>query len=116
MQITACIKIEIETMKAHLKLSIMGILSLIFLISCQDKKTVTNPKPKSSPIGTYTECKDPRPEVCTKEFRPVCSKVDTGVRCVTTPCPSTENKTYSNACTACAEPKVYGFWKNACLE
>ncbi len=103
-------------MKPYLKLSIIGILSLIFLIACQDKKPVTNPKPKPSPVGAYTECKDPRPEACTREFRPVCGKVDTGVRCVTTPCPSTENKTYSNACTACADPKVYGFWKNACSE
>ena len=103
-------------MKPYLKLSIIGMLSLSFLIACQDEKPATDPKPKPSPISVYTKCKDPRSEVCTREFRPVCGKVDTGIRCVTTPCPSTENKTYSNACTACADPKVYGFWKNACPE
>jgi hypothetical protein len=40
------------------------------------------------------------------DYRPVCATRDTGVRCITTPCPSTEQKTFSNACTACSDPKV----------
>ncbi len=94
---------------------LLGALAITLLTtSCQDNKSKTsNPKPS---MGAYTECKDPRPQACTREFRPVCSNVDTGVRCVTTPCPSTTKKTSSNACTACADPKVYGYWANACPE
>ncbi|MCK5918483.1 MAG: hypothetical protein KAG34_08660 [Cocleimonas sp.] len=103
-------------MKLYLKISIVGTFILIFLTACQSEKTATNPKTKPLPLGTYTECKEPRPEACTAEFRPVCGKADTDVRCVTAPCPSTENKTYSNACTACTDLKVDGFWKNACPE
>ncbi len=94
---------------------ISGIFIMLLLVSCQDKELTNNPKTKPiSPTGSYHQCNDPRPEICTKEFRPVCAKVDTGVRCITTPCPSSENKTYSNACSACSDSKVHGYWKNAC--
>ncbi len=61
-----------------------------------------------------TRCGDPRPEMCTREYRPVCALRDTGVRCVTTPCPSTEWKTYGNACDACADADVIGHLPGAC--
>ena len=60
------------------------------------------------------ECREPRPEMCTQEYRPVCATRDNGVRCVTTPCDSTENVTYSNGCMACADPSVYYFRAGAC--
>lgn len=59
-------------------------------------------------------CSEPRKKACTREHRPVCGQVDTGVRCVTAPCPSTESKTYSNACTACADEKVVSYVSGAC--
>lgn len=54
-------------------------------------------------------CTTPRPEICYELYQPVCAVRDTGVRCVTTPCPSTEKVTFSNDCKACADPKVFGF-------
>lgn len=59
-------------------------------------------------------CSDPRPEICTKEYRPVCATRDNGVRCVTTPCDSTEQKTYGNSCTACSDQRVYGYDSGRC--
>jgi hypothetical protein len=59
-------------------------------------------------------CTDPRPQVCTMEYAPVCATRDTGVRCITAPCPSSEQKTFSTACTACSDPKVSGWVKGAC--
>lgn len=38
------------------------------------------------------------PITCTQEYDPVCGVVDTGIRCVTTPCPSSAEKTFSNKC------------------
>lgn len=65
----------------------------------------------------FTQC-DPenRPAACTKEYRPVCAEVDNGVRCVTTPCDSTDQKEYATGCVACSDPKVQGYWPVACAE
>ena len=101
------------TVKLNLLFSMIGITLLI--TSCQDNTRTPPQKPDAiTPVSNFKKCTDPRPQICTREFRPVCSQVDTGVRCVTTPCPSTEKKTSSNACTACADPKVHGYWLNAC--
>jgi hypothetical protein len=51
---------------------------------------------------------------CTKELKPVCGEVDTGIRCIRAPCPSSVQKTFSNPCLACTEAKVTGYWPMAC--
>ena len=51
-------------------------------------------------------CTDPRPEICTMDYTPVC-----GLQTVS----GTEQwKTYSNACSACSDPSVSGYIENAC--
>ena len=64
--------------------------------------------------NALTRCEEPRSPACTKDYRPVCASFDTGVRCVTTPCPATTEKTYANACMACADEKVVGYVDGAC--
>jgi len=59
-------------------------------------------------------CEDPRPQMCTREYMPVCALRDTGVRCVTTPCPSTEQAEYANGCEACSDPKVIEWRTGSC--
>jgi hypothetical protein len=66
----------------------------------------------SSPA--YTACMDPRPEFCTKEYIPVCAEKDNGIRCIKAPCPSSDQVTFGNGCTACSDPKVYGYRPGAC--
>lgn len=39
-----------------------------------------------------------RPTACPMNYAPVCGRRDTGIRCVTTPCDSSEDKTYGNMC------------------
>ena len=68
----------------------------------------------ASQKNAITPCPEQRPHMCTMDYRPVCATRDTGVRCVTTPCPSTEQKTYSNACSACADTKVIGHIPGEC--
>ena len=70
-------------------------------------------RPREIPTD-YVACKSPRPEVCTREYRPVCAQRDTGIRCVTAPCPSSEWVTLGNACSACSELKVLGYRAGAC--
>lgn len=72
------------------------------------------PIPAESSAPTLATCPEERPQACTFDYRPVCATVDTGVRCVTTPCPSTEQKTYGNACSACADEKVIGHVPGEC--
>jgi len=53
-----------------------------------------------------TECKEPRPEVCTMDYTPVCGlQRDNGVE---------QWKTYSNACSACSDSTVIAYVKDAC--
>ena len=59
-------------------------------------------------------CHDPRPRVCTMIYDPVCATRDTGVRCITTPCPSSELKTMSSGCSACSDAKVLSYVKGEC--
>lgn len=59
-------------------------------------------------------CTAPRPQACTMDYRPVCATRDTGIRCVTAPCPSSEQKTYSNGCGACSDPKVSQYVPGDC--
>ena len=88
----------------------------IFIFACQTsiKNLPSSAVVNTKPVIVYSECKEPRSVMCTREYRPVCAKRDTGIRCVTTPCPSTDTVTKSNACTACADPKVYGYTMGAC--
>ena len=51
-------------------------------------------------------CTEPRPEVCTMDYTPVC-----GLRNIAG---KEEWKTYSNACSACSDPAVTGYRKDAC--
>ncbi|UCH23199.1 MAG: alkaline phosphatase D family protein [Deltaproteobacteria bacterium] len=48
-------------------------------------------------------CPDPRPEICTQEYRPVCTNLQDGGL-----------KTYSNGCSACTDPSVTGYREGAC--
>lgn len=68
----------------------------------------------AKPPPAMSVCTEPRPEMCTRQYQPVCAQKDTGVRCVTTPCPSTEWKTYGNGCDACSDAKVIGHVPGAC--
>jgi hypothetical protein len=63
-----------------------------------------------------TECPNPRPEMCTREYAPVCGAVLTGVQCVTSPCSSTVHQTFGNKCDACANPQTVGYMDGACGE
>ena len=65
-------------------------------------------------VPGYVACPKQRQAMCTKEYRPVCGKRDTGIRCITTPCPSEGWRQYRNKCKACADEKVYGYVPQAC--
>lgn len=63
----------------------------------------------------FIECSNPRPEMCTAIYDPVCAAIDTGVRCIRAPCPmATRWDTYGSGCSACGDGNVTGYKQGAC--
>lgn len=56
-------------------------------------------------------CPRNRPEICTKEYRPVCASKT--VQCIRAPCPPIK-QTYPNSCEACADPNVISWTYGSC--
>jgi len=54
---------------------------------------------------TATVCEEPRPQVCTMDYRPVCGNLADG-----------SVKTYSNGCGACGDAKVTSWVEGECPE
>lgn len=60
---------------------------------------------RSTPIGAelHQTCPEPRGQVCTQEYAPVCAFLDKGQR-----------TQYSNGCSACSNPLVKGYIAGPC--
>ena len=50
-----------------------------------------------------TQCLDPRPQICTLDYRPVCAILADGRR-----------EEFSNGCSACSNPEVSGWVADIC--
>jgi hypothetical protein len=94
-------------MKRHSILSLLShsappfgaLLAMVILFGCSGGSA-----PQDAPDDpTLTRCVDPRPQVCTHEYRPVCGESEDG-----------SAKTYGNACTACSDPAVVGHRPGEC--
>jgi hypothetical protein len=48
-------------------------------------------------------CEEPRPELCTREYKPVCATLK-----------DNSTRTDSTACTSCSDPDVVGYKMGAC--
>jgi len=48
-------------------------------------------------------CEEPRPQICTREYNPVCATMKDGT-----------TRTDSTGCTSCSDPKVVGYKMGAC--
>ncbi len=48
-------------------------------------------------------CEEPRPQICTREYDPVCATLKDG-----------STKTSSTGCTSCSDPDVVGYTRGAC--
>ena len=92
-----------------MKLRVLHFLTMFVLSSCAGSEV----DPIKVEPGVY-RCPDPKVSSCADIYRPVCATRDNGVRCVTTPCDSTETATYPNDCAACADDQVYTFVEGEC--
>ncbi len=79
-------------------------IALLILAGCST--SASQPAPAFSLASDpLTPCTDPRPELCTMQYAPVCaSMVDEGFR------------TYASACNACADQAVAGYQSGPCSE
>lgn len=107
---------NLQDLEEHLKMNLFRLRGLTLLMpalallaSCASKAPAQMP-------ANATQCHDPRPQICTMDYTPVCATRDTATRCVTPPCASTETATYSNGCGACADAAVFYFVPDACDE
>lgn len=91
------------------------LFTLITLLSACAPTQKPHPNSAEEKVS-FKKCPEQRANMCTREYLPVCATRDTGVRCATTPCPSSEQKTYGNGCEACADKKVLGYIANACTQ
>ncbi|MCP4256780.1 MAG: alkaline phosphatase family protein [Planctomycetes bacterium] len=70
----------------------------------EHKASLAELQPDSSASGkTLTYCKEPRPQICTREYRLVCAQMRDG-----------SYKEYSNGCTSCTDQAVNGYYDGAC--
>jgi hypothetical protein len=93
----------LETMlRMIVRVSIVTIC--LFSISCasysekKDKNDIDEPGALDLII-----CEDPRPQICTREYDPVCATREDG-----------SVKTYSTGCTSCSDARVTGYKPGKC--
>lgn len=80
--------------------SSLSLFGLMLLTGC----LVTGCSPKtSSDDPNFTKCEEPRPQVCTQDYRPVCAELQNG-----------ETTTYANGCTACSDVNVVAYRPEEC--
>jgi tetratricopeptide (TPR) repeat protein len=84
------------------KIAIIGTLSDYRPLPFRFMMTRAELAPESLPVAGGP-CADPRPQMCTREYRPACGQRRDGSR-----------KTYGNACTACSDPDVVTQAAGAC--
>jgi len=92
------------------------LVTIAAALACQACTGANGEAAPASSHATAQACEDPRPELCAQLYEPVCADRDTGVRCVTTPCDSTERREYPNACDACRDPRVLSYVLGPCAE
>jgi tetratricopeptide (TPR) repeat protein len=84
------------------KIAIIGTLSDYHPQPFQFMMTQAELAEESLPVAGGA-CADPRPQVCTRDYRPACGQRRDGDR-----------KTYGNACSACSDPEVVTQAAGAC--
>lgn len=89
------------------------VMLVLALVACSAPER-SEPNAGTEAISDTVRCPEERAQICTRDYRPVCATRDTGVRCITAPCPSSEQHTYANACSACADQKVIKYRPGTC--
>lgn len=84
--------------------SVLPICLAVLLSACNMTSTPA-PVSEAQPLSDATACAEPRPQVCTMEYNPVCAELQSGGR-----------GDYSSPCNACADVAVSGYLNGACAD
>ncbi len=81
------------------------VLSGVLTVSCATTSDEENENNNYNEPGALDLilCEEPRPQICTREYDPVCAALKDG-----------SIKTGSTGCTSCSDPEVVGYKKGAC--
>lgn len=79
--------------------------SIVFVSGCNNSAATSEPDQAvvetANPIPN--RCTDPRPQMCTQQYDPVCATLQDG-----------SQKTYATGCTACSDANVAGWLPGEC--
>ena len=82
-------------------LVILSLLSIACATTVDEKNEINN-EPGALDLIL---CEEPRPQICTREYNPVCGTLQDG-----------STKTGSTGCTSCSDSDVVGYKMGACLK
>lgn len=82
---------------------LLTFFSISFLCLSCAAPTINKPAITKNDSQGFILCTEPRPEICTREYNPVCATLNTG-----------KEKTYATGCTACADPAVTKYRQGPC--
>lgn len=87
---------------------LVSIIGPLLCVSCaisQPGDTSPEDRPIDNEPGATDVilCEEPRPQVCTREYRPVCASMIDG-----------SNRTYATGCTSCADESVVSYRSGSC--
>ena len=77
-------------------------LSLLTLTACASVPMADSTLKKDN-SESLTFCSEPRPQICTMDYQPVCAELKDG-----------GSKTYSNGCSSCSDANVVGYRDGEC--
>jgi len=77
-----------------------GAVGLLLLTGLMSGCASDSPK---DALSNLTRCPEQRPQMCTREYNPVCAQRD-----------DASTRTYATGCTACADPSVIGWVAGEC--
>ncbi len=84
-------------------MDINKVIALVFLSMLLLSCAGYNERHNSPLSSNLIACKDPRPQICTREYNPVCATYKDGSK-----------KTGATGCTACSDPEVVAYTMGAC--
>jgi len=85
----------------QLERMVMTVLLACFITTACAQSSAVEEAVSSRPV--LVACEEPRPQLCTMQYDPVCGLTA-----------DSQYKTYSNACSACSDASVSGHTPGAC--
>ena len=73
------------------------------VVDAESSQPSEQPVPQGATNRALVQCTDPRPQICTREYNPVCATLEDG-----------SVKTYATGCTACSDQQVTGYRQGSC--